>query len=109
MTCENLIQLSIAITLFLTFVAVFLYAQATIKLWKETVKQTKEMTKQTRLSMRPIVVITYDESDSKFKFINYGNTPAFSIKIDDVTLINTEGLRFEYVFPEEHFLPQPSL
>jgi hypothetical protein len=37
---------------------------------------------------------------------NYGNTPAFKIKIDDISLINTEGLKFDYVFPEEHFLPQ---
>jgi len=87
----------IVIILFLTFLAVFWYAFETRKLWKETVKQT-------RLSMRPIVVITYD--DNKFKYINYGNTPAFDIKIDDVTLINTEGLKFYYVFFEEYCLPQ---
>lgn len=56
--------------------------------------------------MRPIVIITHGEEDDKFKYINYGNTPAFSIKIDDVTLIDTKGLKFDYVFPEEHILPQ---
>ena len=94
---ENLIQLSIAIILFLTFVAVFWYAWQTRKLWKEAIKQT-------RLSMRPIVVITFD--NNKFTYINYGNTPAFSVKIDNVTLIDTEGLDFEYVFPEEYCIPQ---
>ncbi len=97
MTCENIIQLLVGIVLFLTFLAIVWYAFETRKLWKETVKQT-------RLSMRPIVVITYD--DNKFKYINYGNTPAFDIKIDDVTLINTEGLKFYYVFFEEYCLPQ---
>jgi len=97
MTCENIIQLLVAIVLFLTFLAVVWYAFETRKLWKETVKQT-------RLSMRPIVVITY--GDNRFSYINYGNTPAFNIKIDDVTLINTENLRFEYVFPEEYCVPQ---
>ena len=99
MTCETFIQLCIAITLFLTLFAIIIYAWASIKLWKESVKQT-------RLIMRPIVVITYDEGEKKFKYINYGNTPAFSIKIDDVTLINTERLSFDYIFPEEHILPQ---
>jgi len=99
MNIDTLMQLCIAIVLFLTFLAIIIYAWATIKLWKESVKQT-------RLIMRPIVVITYDEAERKFKYINYGNTPAFSIKIDDVTLINTEGLRFDYIFPEEHILPQ---
>jgi len=99
MTCETIIQLIVAIILFLTFLAATFYALVTKKLWKESVKQT-------RLIMRPIVVITYDERERKFKYINYGNTPAFSIKIDDVTLINTEGLRFDYIFPEEHILPQ---
>jgi len=106
MTCEILIQTLIAIILFLTFLTVVKYVRATKNLWKETVKQTEEMVRQTRLSMRPIVVVTYDEGESKFMFINYGNTPAFNIKIDDVTLINTEGLKFYYVFPEEYCVPQ---
>ena len=101
MTCENiillLIQFFVALVLFLTFLAVVWYAFETRKLWKETVKQT-------RLSMRPIVVITY--GDDRFSYINYGNTPAFNIKIDDVTLINTDNLRFDYVFPEIAVLPQ---
>jgi len=99
MNCEIIIQLIIAIILFLTFFAAAYYAQVTKKLWKESVKQT-------RLIMRPIVVISYDEGERKFKYINYGNAPAFSIKIDDITLINNEGLKFDYVFPEEHILPQ---
>ena len=105
MTCENIIQLSVAIILFLTFVAVFIYAMATVRMFNETVKQR-------RLSMRPIVVITYDERESdpdkKFKYINYGNTPAFYIKIDDVNLIDTEDGRFDYVFPAEYCVPQSS-
>ncbi len=92
MACADYIQLFIA-------VAVFIYALATIQLWKQTVKQT-------RLSMRPIVVITYDESERKFKYINYGNTPAFGVKIDDFTTINTEGLILGYVVPEMYCLPQ---
>jgi hypothetical protein len=96
---ETIIQLFVAVVLFFTLLAATFYAWVTNKLWKESVKQT-------RFIMRPIVVITYDEGDRCFKYINYGNTPAFSIKIDDVTLINTEGLRFDYVFPEEHILPQ---
>jgi len=99
MTCATIIQLIVAIILFLTFLAATFYAMVTRKLWKESVKQT-------RLIMRPIVVITYDEVERKFKYVNYGNTPAFSIKIDDVSLINTENLKFDYVFPEEHILPQ---
>jgi len=99
MTCETIIQLIVAIILFFTFLAATFYALVTKKLWKESVKQT-------RLIMRPIVVITYDEGERKFKYINYGNTPAFGIKIDDVPLINTEGLKFDYVFPDEHILPQ---
>ena len=113
MTCENiillLIQLSVAIILFFTYIAVKKYVGATIKLWEETAKQTKEMVKQTgatirqtRLSMRPIVIITYDERDRKFKFKNYGNTPAFSITMDNVS--PTEGI--EYIFDEVYFLPQ---
>jgi len=99
MSYDTFIQLCVAIILFLTFLAIIIYAWATIKLWKESVKQT-------RLIMRPIVVITYDGGERKFKYINYGNTPAFNIKIDDLTLINTEGLRFDYIFPVEHILPQ---
>jgi len=101
MTCETIIQFIVIMILFLTFLAATFYAMLTRNLWKESVKQT-------RMIMRPIVVITYDEGEIKFKYINYGNTPAFSIKIDDVTLINTEGLKFDYVFPEEHILPQSS-
>src|SRR4030042_505384 len=106
MACDTFIQLCIAIILFLTLLAIIIYATASIKLWKESVKQTRELVKQTRLMMRPIVVITYDEADRKFKYINYGNTPAFNIRIDDVTLINTEGFMFNYIFPTEHILPQ---
>jgi hypothetical protein len=99
MTCENIIQLVVAGILFLTFGSATYYAIVTKRLWKESVKQTK-------LLMRPIVIITYDGNENKFKYINYGNTPAFRIRIDDVSLINSEGLRFDYVFPEEHVLPQ---
>ena len=99
MTCENLLQLSIVIILFMTFLSIIWYAWHTRNLWKEAVKQT-------RLSMRPIVVITYDDANKKFRYINYGNTPAFSIKIADVTLINTNGLKFCYVFPEIYCVPQ---
>jgi len=99
MCYATFIQLWTAIILFLTFLAIIIYAWAAIKLWRESVKQT-------RLIMRPIVIITYDEAERKFKYINYGNTPAFNIKIDNVTLIDTKGLRFEYVFPEELILPQ---
>jgi len=99
MTCETIIQLIVAIILFSTFLAATYYALVTNKLWKESVKQT-------RLIMRPIVVITYDEHRGKFKYVNYGNTPAFKIKIDNVSLINAEGLKFDYVFPEEFILPQ---
>ena len=99
MTCENLLQLSIVIILFLTFLSIVWYAWHTRNLWKEAVKQA-------RLSMRPIVVITYDDANNKFMYINYGNTPAFSIKIDDVILINTKGLKFYYVFPEVYCVPQ---
>ena len=97
MTCENIIQLLVAIILFLTFLAIIWYAYETRKLWKEAVKQT-------RLTMRPIVIITY--ADNNFCYVNYGNTPAFNIKIDDVTLIDTENVRFDYVFPEIAVLPQ---
>ncbi len=99
MTCTDLIQLSITVILFLTFVAVSIYAFITYKLWQQTVKQTK-------LSIRPIVVITYDERDRKFKYMNYGNTPAFGVKIDDFTIINTEELSLGYVVPEIYCLPQ---
>ena len=92
MTIADFIQISIA-------VAVFIYVFVTIKLWQQAVKQT-------RLSMRPIVVITYDEREDKFKYINYGNTPAFSVKIDDVALINTEELSIDYVFPKIYCVPQ---
>ena len=107
MTCENIIQLSVAIILFATFWVIFWYAWKTKDLWKETVKQTKEMVKQTgatirqtRLSMRPIVIVTY--TGREFKFINYGNTPAFSIKMNNI--IVTEGA--EYIFDKVYFLPQ---
>jgi hypothetical protein len=99
MIYETIIQLIAAIILFLTLLAATYYALVTKRLWKESIKQSK-------LLMRPIVVITYDGRENKFKYINYGNTPAFKIKIDDVSLINSKGLKFEYVFPEEHFLPQ---
>jgi len=81
--------------LFLTLLAVIWYANETRKLRIETVKQT-------RLSMRPIVVVTYDEGERKFMLMNYGNTPAFHIKIDDVSL---KGLKHSYVFPEEYCVP----
>jgi hypothetical protein len=89
----------VSVILFLTLLAASYYALVTNKLWKESAKQT-------RLTMRPIVVISYDDDQRDFKYINYGNSPAFKIKIDDVSLINSEGLKFDYVFPEEHFLPQ---
>lgn len=100
MTCENIIQLSVAIILFMTFLVICWYARKTKDLWKEAVKQTEGTIRQTRLSMRPIVVVTY--KDNKFKFKNYGNTPAFSIKMDNVTPV--DGI--EYVFDEIYFLPQ---
>jgi len=106
MTCEIFIQILTLIILFLTCLAGFRYVRATKDLWEETAKQTKETVKQTRLSMRPIVVVTYDEREDKFMFINYGNTPAFHVKIDDVLILNTEGPKSYYVFPEEYCLPQ---
>jgi hypothetical protein len=99
MTCETIIQLVVAIILFFTLLAAVYYARVTNKLWKESVKQT-------RLMLRPIVVIAYDEAERQFKYVNYGNTPALKIKIDDVSLIDADGLTFDYLFPEEHILPQ---
>ena len=99
MSFETLIQSITSIILFLTLIAAFCYAWITNKLWKESVKQT-------RLMLRPIVIIAYDEVEMKFKYVNYGNSPALKIKINNVSLINTEGLAFDYIFPEEHILPQ---
>jgi len=99
MTCEIFTQILTVIILFLTCLAGFKYVRVTKNLWKETVKQT-------RLSMRPIVVVTYDEGESKFMLMNYGNTPAFHVKIDDVPIINTESSKSYYVFPEEYCVPQ---
>ncbi len=99
MTCEAKIMLFEATILFLTLLAATYYAYVTKKLWGESIKQT-------RLLLRPIVVISYDEVDDEFKYINYGNSPAFQIRIDDITLIDTAGLRFDYVFSEVYALPQ---
>ena len=52
--------------------------------------------------MRPIVVVAYDEGEDKFMFINYGNGPAFYVKIDDIPIINKES---SYVVPEEYCVP----
>jgi hypothetical protein len=99
MNIETIIQLCAAVVLFLTLIAAIIYAWASIKLWKESVKQT-------RLIMRPIIIITHDESESKFKYVNFGNTPAFNISIEDITLIDSGGFNFTYIFPTEHILPQ---
>lgn len=106
MTCEIFLESVTSIILIFTLCAIIWYAIETRGLKKETARLAEESVKQTELSLRPFVVISYDEREGKFKLINFGNTPALSVKIDDVTLIETEGLRFNYVFPKIDFIPQ---
>lgn len=98
MTCATIIQLSIAIILFLTFVAVFKYAKITKEMWTESVKQTKEIAKQTELQQAPYIVLDYKDN---LICRNIGNSPAINVEVSSFEAIdrNSGKLVFRINFP----------
>jgi len=82
----------------LTLIAVVWYAWETMQLVQETSKQTD-------FSMMPFITISYFENGNKYKLMNLGHGVALNIKIDDIRLIKTKGLKFDYVHQEIDVLP----
>ena len=79
-----------------------------IKYTSETAKLRRETKKQTELGMRPFIIISYTESEDTFKYSNLGFGIALKTKIDDLSLIDSEGLTLEYIFPEIAVIPPNS-
>ena len=96
MTCENIIQLLVAIVLFLTFLAIVWYAYETRKLWKETVKQTK-------LQLTPHLILDYKDN---LICRNIGNSSAINVEISTFEAIDkdSEKLVFRVTFPPLYVL-----
>jgi hypothetical protein len=76
-----------------------------IKYTYETARLRRETQKQTELGMRPFVIISYREAEDTFKLVNLGFGLALKTRIQDLSLIDTDGLSFEYVFPEMAIIP----
>lgn len=78
--------------LFLTLLAVVWYACETRKLRIETIKQTE-------LSLRPFVILSYNEREGKFQIENIGKSTALKVKITDIPIVKKNGkLYIRYVF-----------
>jgi len=83
-----------SIALILTLFAVIWYAWETRRLRIETIRQTE-------LSLRPFVIVSYNEQQRKFLFKNIGKGPALKVKIDDIPIIKEDGeLYIRYDFYE---------
>ena len=94
MTCENIIQLSAAIILFFTFLAIVWYAWKTRDLWKETVKQTE-------LQLTPYVILDYKDG---LICRNIGTSSAINVEIRTVRFIGKKKLVFRVAFPPLYVL-----
>jgi len=92
MTCSTIIQIFIAVILFLTFLAAAYYAWVTRNMWKESAKQTA-------LQLSPCIVLDYEENFLKCR--NIGSSPALNIEISTLRAENpsTNELVFEVTFP----------
>ena len=81
-----------------TLIAVIWYAWETMRLVQETYRQTE-------FSMAPFVTLSYFENEDKYKLMNLGHGVALSIKIDNIRLVKTSGLKFYYIHQEVGILP----
>lgn len=91
MTCENIIQILVAIILFLTFLAIVWYAFETRKLWKENVKQTE-------LQLTPYLILDYKDD---LICRNIGNGSAINVEISTFESLDKDSgnLVFRVTFP----------
>ncbi len=96
MTCENIIQLSVAIILFFTFLAIVWYAWKTRDLWKETVRQTE-------IQLTPYIILDYTDN---LICRNIGNSSAINVEISTFEAIDkdSEKLIFRVTFPPLYVL-----
>lgn len=87
-----------SIILGVTFLSILWYSWETRQLRKVTSNQME-------LSLRPLIVILYDEGPSKFFLKNIGNGPAFKIIIKDIPIIKeNKELYITYVFDRKNYL-----
>lgn len=87
------------ITLILTMIAIILYTIETGRLRRATVRHTE-------LSLRPLVVIDWDETEgSKYVLRNMGKGHALKVKVEDISVINEEQIKIAYNFPEQSMIP----
>lgn len=78
--------------LFLTLLAIIWYAYETRKLRMETLKQTE-------LSLKPFIILSYDERKRKFILKNIGKGVGLNVKIADIPIIKEDGeLYIRYIF-----------
>ena len=95
MTCENLIQLSLAGILFAACWVIFWYAWKTRDLWKETVRQTE-------LQLTPYVILDYKDG---LICRNIGNSSAINVEISTIKFIEKKDkLVFRVTFPPLYVL-----
>lgn len=86
------------LTLMATLVIVIFYTVFTYQIRKATERQID-------LTLQPFISFIHEERDGRFKLINYGKTPAIDIEFDEISLIDTEGLKFKYLISPVDYLP----
>lgn len=86
-----------SIILGVTFLSILWYSWETRQLRKVTSNQME-------LSLRPLIIILFDEGSSKFFLKNIGNGPSFKIKIKDIPIIKEKELYITYVFDTKNYL-----
>jgi len=94
MTYENIIQLSVAVILFFTFLAIVWYAWKTRDLWKETVKQTE-------LQLTPHLILDYKDN---LICRNIGTSSAINVEISTFEAIDKGKIVFRVTFPPLYVL-----
>ena len=54
---------------------------------------------------RPFVIISYIEIENRYQLRNIGDSPAFKVKIDDVSIIEEKDFKLSYIFQEIDIIP----
>lgn len=83
------LKIAADIALILTFFALLWYA------W-ETSRMKKELIRQNEISIRPCIVIFYEDNEGSYFFNNVGNGPAFHVKLEEIPLLEDTAFRFTY-------------
>ena len=96
----------------ITFIAILWYAWETRGLRKEMVNQTNVMLDQTEISIMPVLHIDEEEIGGQqhiFFLKNFGNFPAFDVKIEDLKIEanfrNISPKTVKFVFHEFDIVP----